>query len=224
MEKPPTLAGGAGAFPGGQYVCIETTTSVIIYYIGHVDKLTGPKSPLLVANVLPYTCRESTPTAKRDFGGLGVLFFLGIRATKAQNIDERRNGIMTEADNRDTKKAPAATGAGAETDAGAAVSYPHFTMPAGGCQAPMLAQALAYAARGWYVFPVGPDKKPRCAHGYKDAATDPDAIRRMWQNHPGALIGCDCGRSGLVVPDLDVKGGLDGIAEYENLGIVGDPL
>ena len=71
--------------------------------------------------------------------------------------------------------------------------------------------ALAYAARGWYVFPCAPLKKtPLTTHGFKDATTDPAQITRWWTDTPGANIGIDCGRSGLVVVDLDVKNGVDG--------------
>ncbi|MCK9601730.1 MAG: bifunctional DNA primase/polymerase, partial [Sphaerochaeta sp.] len=124
----------------------------------------------------------------------------------------------------DKRKAPAGTGAAGETGAGANVSQSHYSTSGGQRQAPSLAAALAYAARGWAVFPVGPDKAPRCPHGYKDAATDLDAIRELWRDQPAAGIGLACGASGIVAIDLDVKRGIDGIGAYEALGIVADPL
>jgi len=85
-----------------------------------------------------------------------------------------------------------------------------------------LEAALAYAARGWFVFPCGSDKKPLTAHGFKDASQDPAQLQAWWDRWPGAAIGLDCGRSGLVVVDLDVKGGADGPGEWRKLGISED--
>ncbi|MEU4772818.1 bifunctional DNA primase/polymerase [Micromonospora sp. NPDC023644] len=88
---------------------------------------------------------------------------------------------------------------------------------------PLLAAALAHAARGWHVFPLRPDDKrpafpdhtaddcagrdPRCRAGHtgweQRATTDPDRIRRAWSTRPYG-VGLACGPSGLVVVDLDV--------------------
>lgn len=100
----------------------------------------------------------------------------------------------------------------------------------------MLEHALAYADRGWRVFPlVSGGKVPllpacptnaalrregkptRCrgecgqdGHGCHDGTTDPDRIRRWWSEHPDAGIGLACGSgSGVWVLDVDAdKGGL----------------
>lgn len=72
----------------------------------------------------------------------------------------------------------------------------------------VLDQALDYAEYlGFAVFPVGPDcRVPRCAHGYKDASKDPDAIRALWAASPDANVALSAGPvSGVFVLDVDVK-------------------
>lgn len=67
--------------------------------------------------------------------------------------------------------------------------------------------ALAYAARGWPLFPVEPGgKRPlgRLApHGLKDATTDLDTIRAWWATEPTANIGLV---TGVHFDVLDVDG------------------
>jgi len=77
--------------------------------------------------------------------------------------------------------------------------------------------ALAYAARGYFVFPCRADKKPYTKHGFKDASTDPAVVRAFWTDYADAQVGIDCERSGIVVVDLDKKNGEDGIAAFEVL-------
>jgi len=84
---------------------------------------------------------------------------------------------------------------------------------------PLMAAALAVAERGWHVFPLTPNTKfpalhgedhcPRtgpCAQGHQGweqrATADPELIRRPWSHGPYG-IGLACGRSGLLVVDLD---------------------
>ncbi|GIV58382.1 MAG: hypothetical protein KatS3mg042_1295 [Rhodothermaceae bacterium] len=72
---------------------------------------------------------------------------------------------------------------------------------------PALAAALAYATRlGWRVLPCEPGgKRPLAAlvpHGLRDATTDPDTIRRWWQERPDANPGV-LPPPGVLVLDCD---------------------
>lgn len=78
--------------------------------------------------------------------------------------------------------------------------------------------ALAIAAKGKPVFPVGINKRPLTAHGFKDATTDPDAIRAFLSMRGVAGIATPTGPiSNLVVIDRDRKNGVDGIAACQEL-------
>jgi hypothetical protein len=84
--------------------------------------------------------------------------------------------------------------------------------------------ALAYAARGWPVFPLRPrDKVPlipkaRGGNGVHDATCDRARIEAWWRQHPDANIGLACGVAFWVL-DVDYKGftaehdGLDSLHE-----------
>ncbi len=67
--------------------------------------------------------------------------------------------------------------------------------------------ALAYADRGWHVFPVRPPphKRPLCEHGFKDATTDHATIVEWWTRWPSAQVGVACGASNILSVDLDEK-------------------
>jgi hypothetical protein len=84
-----------------------------------------------------------------------------------------------------------------------------------------LLAALAYARRGWPVFPVhtidalggctcgnpgcrDAGKHPRTGHGFKDATTDEDKIGGWWSTWPDANVGIATGSvSGLAIIDID---------------------
>jgi hypothetical protein len=69
-----------------------------------------------------------------------------------------------------------------------------------------LSAALELAAAGVAVFPCLADKRPATPHGFKDATGDPDKLRALRSQYPGALVGVPTGAvSGLDALDLDVK-------------------
>lgn len=92
--------------------------------------------------------------------------------------------------------------------------------------APLVNAALAYARRGWAVFPLHspmegacscgkPDcrntgKHPRTPKGLHDATTDESTIRKWWTRWPTANIGVVTGEaSGMFVLDVDPRNGGD---------------
>lgn len=96
-----------------------------------------------------------------------------------------------------------------------------------------LMAALAYARRGWPVFPIhsaregqcscdrldcpSMGKHPRTSHGLKDATCDESRIQEWWSQWPDANVGIVTGaKSGLVVIDIDPRhGGDDSLADLE---------
>lgn len=79
---------------------------------------------------------------------------------------------------------------------------------AGGSQlADLKEEALALAAQGVAVFPVGQDKKPRNHNGFKGATTDP-AIIEKWDWNGGGAIGAAI-PDGHFVVDIDPRNGGD---------------
>ena len=70
-----------------------------------------------------------------------------------------------------------------------------------------LRQALAYARRGWPVFPCLPGKKiPATRHGFRDATTDPDQITERFTRHPDYNLAIATGAPGPDVLDVDQHG------------------
>lgn len=89
----------------------------------------------------------------------------------------------------------------------------------------LLSAALASASKGKPVFPVGINKRPLTAHGFKDATTDPEKIRAMMTMPGVAGFAIPTGPvTGLVVIDRDRKNGVDGIAACAELEVELGPL
>lgn len=70
----------------------------------------------------------------------------------------------------------------------------------------LLVAALGYAAKGWPVFPVQPDKRPRTTHGFKDASRNPSLLTEWWRRWPDSGIGLAI-PDGLLVVDVDPRNG-----------------
>jgi hypothetical protein len=69
----------------------------------------------------------------------------------------------------------------------------------------LLAAALRYAELGYRVFPCAPSgKAPLTEHGFHDAMSDAEQIKRWWTQHPQANIGIPT--EGLLVIDIDGDG------------------
>lgn len=109
------------------------------------------------------------------------------------------------------KKTPGAAGA-----TGGQSKKSHLTLYTNPAALPT---ALEHAARGWHVFPApaSGEKKSLKSAKYSDgrrwgATTDPDEIKRDWQQWPSANVGIVTGpESGIFVLDLDCKDGVDGV-------------
>jgi hypothetical protein len=68
----------------------------------------------------------------------------------------------------------------------------------------VLDSALKLAAAGMPVFPCRADKTPTTRHGFKNAVTDSTAVRELWRQRPGPLIGVPTDAvSGINLLDLD---------------------
>ncbi len=87
-----------------------------------------------------------------------------------------------------------------------------------------LEAALAYAKKGFKVFPVVKnDKNPACAKGYKDATDNSEIIKKWWGDNPHYNIGLPMALNGLVCIDIDNKPGKEsGFVNLDNYIIAQD--
>ena len=80
-------------------------------------------------------------------------------------------------------------------------------------------RALQYAKKGFKVFPLYPNSKSQqvLRSWINEATNDFEQIRKWWNENPNYNIGLVTG-NGLMVIDVDVKNGKDGIASLKQHG------
>jgi hypothetical protein len=83
----------------------------------------------------------------------------------------------------------------------------------------LIEAALQYASEGYKVHPLKENEKTPLLSGWKNlASSKEETIRQWWKDYPNANIGVFT--KGLVVVDVDIKGGKDGEASLKDYGYV----
>jgi Bifunctional DNA primase/polymerase, N-terminal len=91
-----------------------------------------------------------------------------------------------------------------------------------GSRPEVVEQALAFAGRGWPVFPCRPGgKAPATAHGFRDATTDEQQILRWFSGHPDRNLAIATGTPGPDVLDVDCHADGNGFAALVRLARAG---
>ncbi len=85
-----------------------------------------------------------------------------------------------------------------------------------------LEAALDAIQRGWFVFPLVPGTKKPLLPWRAQSSKQKEQLLRWSTQYPGCNWGVDCGKSGLIVLDVDAKAGVhkfDGITSLELLEV-----
>lgn len=80
--------------------------------------------------------------------------------------------------------------------------------------------AMIYAEAGISIFPANNStKKPAISDSWKEASTsDAETVKTWWGQNPSAAIGLDCGKSNIVVVDLDMhEESKNGVTAFQKL-------
>jgi hypothetical protein len=82
----------------------------------------------------------------------------------------------------------------------------------------LAAEARRLTKAGIWIFPCKPGTKiPATKNGHKDSSNDPAQADKWWKENPEYNIGVDCGRSNIVVVDIDTKDGKQGDKSFDIL-------
>jgi hypothetical protein len=88
--------------------------------------------------------------------------------------------------------------------------------------------AIFYARLGIFVHPANPrTKAPLLNSNWRQhSSNDENTVRNLWQEHPNAAVAIDCGKSRILVIDLDRghKDGADGVKAFEKIIPTNGPL